>query len=775
MAEEEIFSVSADASGFQGAAQQIQGALDGIQGSSDQALSALQELGQAGDQAATALQGTDSSAEGAGSSLGVTGANAEHASGSLSGVEKASTLAHEGLNAAAGAASALGAGLGEVGSMGGEAAKVLENIAKGGDQATMALVAFAVAVGGAAFALTSQFDDATVNLQNFGGLTREQADEIANAFLQMAHKSEFSVSEMLGAIAPVAGRLELLTGHALDTATATQIMSAAGNLAEVSHTKLSGATDALVKTMLAYKIPASEAARASDTLWNTSRLTGMGVEELAGSLGRLHSRLGVAAPDLEDTSALIADLGAQGVEGSRGIMVVTSAFSTLLGGSKSVDEELKRLGVTVFDESGKFVGMRSVIEQLGPKLAGMSDAQRKAAEDTLFGAGAAGVLDSILTGGVSTFDTYRKKVDEAGTAAKGAAADDAEWSVILEENLHRVQAFLIEGAQPVVAWMKEHWPEIQATFEAFGHVVKLVFDTWIRPVFDGLKVLLDIFSGDWSKAWEDTKTMFKNAVMAWVDFANNAKDDLLNLFNGLWTELKTVFGDGFTWLTEHWRGIPEDLWNAVKEGWKRLTEIGSTIMAKVKDGLDEGWPKITAWFRGIPGALGYVMDEIWEGITKIGERIIDGVVEGIRRAAHWIADEVIKAISAVPGGSLVLGALGKAGQVAGAVASGGQAAWNFVTGNAEGLWEVPGPRGAGDIYPSLLSPGEMVIPERFADALRNGAGFGTGGRGGNSYSIELHYHGTPEENARQTRQVLEQLIQDEWYHGMSVGMRAAGA
>jgi hypothetical protein len=40
------------------------------------------------------------------------------------------------------------------------------------------------------------------------------------------------------------------------------------------------------------------------------------------------------------------------------------------------------------------------------------------------------------------------------------------------------------------------------------------------------------------------------------------------------------------------------------------------------------------------------------------------------------------------------------------------------------MWDVPGPAGAGDIVPAMLSPGEMVIPAGPAERIRSGEGFG---------------------------------------------------
>ena len=72
---------------------------------------------------------------------------------------------------------------------------------------------------------------------------------------------------------------------------------------------------------------------------------------------------------------------------------------TLLGGSKATKAEIADLGLKIFDANGKFVGMASIIAQLAPKLAGMTQQQRPLAEKALFGATAGRELNSTLIAG----------------------------------------------------------------------------------------------------------------------------------------------------------------------------------------------------------------------------------------------------------------------------------------------------------------------------------------------------------------------------------------
>ena len=127
----------------------------------------------------------------------------------------------------------------------------------------------------------------------------------------------------------------------------------------------------------------------------------------------------------------MVSLGEHGVQGSRGIQVVSTAMSTLVGGSEKTTEVLKDLGVNIFNSQGKFIGMQGVIAQLGPKLAGLSQQQQIFAEKTLFGAGAYQVMGSVIQSGVGAYQKATDAADEERDRPAGGsqAGGNTAWRV----------------------------------------------------------------------------------------------------------------------------------------------------------------------------------------------------------------------------------------------------------------------------------------------------------------------------------------------------------
>jgi TP901 family phage tail tape measure protein len=272
-------------------------------------------------------------------------------------------------------------------------------------------------------AMAMQESDAKI--QGSAQLTAKAATAIGDAFLNTAGKSTFSGKEMADSFGPVAGVIQEVAGHTLTAADSMTVMNAATMLAEATGNALGATTGDLAAVMQSYGIKIGGAAAASNILFNASRLTNVPLDTLATTVDKLHGKLGIAAPTLTDVSGLMVDLANHGVAGSKGLMVVNTGLTTLMGGSKATTAELKDLGVHIFDSSGKFVGMAGVLTQLTPKLKDMTQQQQLAAEKALFGAGASKALNTTILAGVTGFTNSTTAVTKHGAAEDAAKAKAA--------------------------------------------------------------------------------------------------------------------------------------------------------------------------------------------------------------------------------------------------------------------------------------------------------------------------------------------------------------
>lgn len=298
---------------------------------------------------------------------------------------------------------------------GGPLGKLIHDLGPGG------LLAVALAGTGAVMVdMASKFQVSQASLQANMGITAQQAAAIGSAFLATGGQTTFSAQEMLTAFDPVARQLGALNGGALNAFQSLGFMNSAMALAEATGQPLNDVTGALVKTMIAYKLPLSDAAGATDILTNSSILLNQPVTDIALAVDKLGGSLGTAAPSLADASALMVDLFNTGVPARKAVSEAAGAIQSLELPSQQGAKAIHDLGLKVLDSHGKFVGMDSIIKQLNPKYATMTQNQQEATSAFLFGKPAAAAMTDVIGKGVKPFTDLAGAVRKVGSAQADA-------------------------------------------------------------------------------------------------------------------------------------------------------------------------------------------------------------------------------------------------------------------------------------------------------------------------------------------------------------------
>lgn len=215
--------------------------------------------------------------------------------------------------------------------------------------AIAAIATTLIVVGAVSVDLAAKFQSSTDLMAAQAGISAKAASKIGDAFLSTGGKSTFSAQTIMAAFGPVSGVIATAAGHALSASEAMTFMSAAMNLAEATGQPLADTTSALAKVMLQYGINVGQAAGTSDLLFNVSRKLGIPIATLGDAVDKLKYKLGPLAPTLQDVGSLLLDLGEHhGPTGSRGLLLVSTAFNTLLGNSKATNAEIAKTGLHVF-------------------------------------------------------------------------------------------------------------------------------------------------------------------------------------------------------------------------------------------------------------------------------------------------------------------------------------------------------------------------------------------------------------------------------------------
>ncbi|MGF7124028.1 phage tail tape measure protein [Rhodococcus sp. BE178] len=234
-------------------------------------------------------------------------------------------------------------------------------------------------------------------LGNDASLPNASASDAAAAMTELA-KGGFSVQQSMDA---AKGTLQLAAAAQIDAASAATIQSQA---------------------LQAFGLDAGNAAHVADVLANVSNASSGEMTDFAYGLqqaGTVANGFGVS---IEDTSATLGMLANAGISGSDAGTLLKTSLLALTDQGKPAQAAIEELGLKVYDAQGKFIGMRSLLEQLKTASGKMSEEQYQAATATLFGSDAMRMASIAAENGVASFDNMRAAVDRQGAAAEVAAA-----------------------------------------------------------------------------------------------------------------------------------------------------------------------------------------------------------------------------------------------------------------------------------------------------------------------------------------------------------------
>jgi TP901 family phage tail tape measure protein len=302
----------------------------------------------------------------------------------------------------------------------------------------------------------AEWQDYRTSIMNAAQTTEEEANKIAAAVQGIAGQTGISQQQLATAVANAAGQWKQYTHETLDAEQATKLMVASSQLALAANTDVATSTSTLIGVMKSFKVPAEDMAGVEDRLYNVSRLTGQGLDQIGMEAERLAARTGATAKGLDDILTSIVALDAAGAKGRLAIAGVTEAVNNLDDANSKASQVLERLGVTTHDANDEFVGIGSIITQLAPIFAGMSDSERHAYEQAIFGAQAYREWDKVISDGIDGWRLHNEAVIAAGTAQSAAAAHTADLETKMKALGQQVQTLLTQIGEPflngLIAW-----------------------------------------------------------------------------------------------------------------------------------------------------------------------------------------------------------------------------------------------------------------------------------------------------------------------------------
>jgi len=567
-----------------------------------------------------------------------------------------------------------------------------------------------VALAGVAVDMGMKFQATTASIQANGDISAKAAKQIGDAFLGTAGTTIYSANEMGQAYAGVVAQLGEVNGKALNAKQALDFMKVSTDLAEASGQSLAATTSIVASTLQSYGLGVNQASQVSDILFNTSRLTGQGIDTVSATFTKLHTTLGAVTPSIGDMSGLMLDMTNHGETGRKALSAINTSLNGLLAPTAAVKKAQEDLGVTTVDNTGKFVGFSGLISQLQPKLQGMSQDQQLATLKSLgFATANKALLDTIMAG-PGALDQATAAVSRHGSAAKAAEVQSHTLT-------HEIEQLKATAEDLGTSLGEKLIPILEMVGNKLGEVVNWLIKN--KTVAEALGITLLAIAAAFVVAF-----IAANAVVIGIAAAIGLIIyEIVTHFTGLmqyvklvWAGIKDEFAIGKEIFADFRDGAKEliddvvqwfyDVKNAIHDAWDVIKPILDVVIAIVKVGLNimiaqmkEAWGIISAIVKTAWDLISGVVRTAWDiiyGVVKIGIDLVTGIIKTVidiftgNWSGAWnaIKNTVIQVWNAMESivSSTINGIKNVIFNILGLITSIFQSVFNGIKGSLEAIW-----------------------------------------------------------------------------------------
>jgi TP901 family phage tail tape measure protein len=532
-----------------------------------------------------------------------------------------------------------------------------------GDIGKVAGVAgLAIAAGfGLAVNSAANFEQRMSAVKAVSGASASEMDQLTKKALQLGKDTSFSAGEAALAIEELVKAGVSVPDVMNGAADATVALAAAGEI------DLPKAAAIASNAMNQFNLTAQQMPHVADLIAGAANASAIDVSEFGQSLTQVGAVANLIGASFDDTAAAIALMGNAGIKGSDAGTSLKTMLMNLQPQTNKQKALFKDLGIITadganqfFDATGKLKSFADIAGILQGKLAGMSDAQKTATLQTLFG------TDAIRAAAIFTNQGAKGFNDMAGAMGKMKAADVAKTRMDnFKGSLEQMKGSL-ETAGIVVGTVL--LPALRGIVDAVTSVLNgflslstgtqqtiltivgivgaallmtaavLKIILVISKVVEILKILRAAMAITWIAALGPIALIIIAiaAIVAIFIVLWKRSATFRGFFIGIWNAIKAVVSGVLGWFTGTlWPGI-QAVWNGISTGLAAVAAVFVAIWNAIKAVVMAVVNAISAFIRGAVNVWNVVISAVLNAIsaaitaiTGVWKSIISAVMAGI--------------------------------------------------------------------------------------------------------------------------------------------------
>lgn len=273
----------------------------------------------------------------------------------------------------------------------------------------------AAAFGVASVKMAADFDEQMSTVQANSGATTAQLGQLREAALQAGASTVYTAAESAGAINDLAKAgmsvSDILSGG----------LTASLNLAAAGQMDVGNAAEYMSQALTMFHLSGKDATSTADALAAGADKAVGDVSDFGEALNNCGAQANSFGMSVQETVGILGLFAQNGQVGAEAGTQLKSMLMQLSKPSSEAKAEMDELGISLYDSSGKFVGMANLAGQLKEKIGSLSEEQRHYAMATIFGTYATNGATYVMNAGKKGVEDWTKAVSDSGFAAQQAS------------------------------------------------------------------------------------------------------------------------------------------------------------------------------------------------------------------------------------------------------------------------------------------------------------------------------------------------------------------
>lgn len=368
------------------------------------------------------------------------------------------------------------------------------------------------------------------------------------------------------------------------------------------------------------------------------------VSGLAAALTNIGPTAAAAGFEFQEVNNALAILSTRGIQGAEAGTALKSAIANMRRPTKTVQDELAKWGITLFDSQGNMLSMVEIIGQFEIALGGATEEQKAQAIQTIAGTYGMNALNALIAEGVDGWNEMAIATAGAATIEEQAAAKAATFSGQMEALDGVLETFKIQIGNAILPVASDFVTFLTGVAEDYGPMVISVIESLGR-IFRSLANYLMLAFGegqivnDWLgdfPASAEPVVMALGSIAAWF---HDMLPKAIEFLSGLW---QNVLVPLFTETLPSALSIAGEFWTNVL--YPAIVNVWNFITTSLVPALQVIW----SWFSQYLSVAIQIFTTFWnESLLPTFEKLKEewqNLQPAIAELWAWLQERVPQAI-----------------------------------------------------------------------------------------------------------------------------------